>query len=939
MREPELKAKEKTVNKMSRDGLLEENLVTGDARKVTGREAEVIFKTSDEELSFHRRGEHSQKKQAHARAPDTQHPIKKEIECSVQPQEQQQENGQAEQKPSFEEYQNHSLQTEKFRESASAVRGRKASHRYHYHDQRKVKAGRLQFHKIEVDGSLKKQAEQVSPDKGTEAEPDFLKASEKKAQKAQAKLEHARKKQMQKTSLKMQQVWQEDTQEVKHRFYFEETPKHEKTGGVAKKAGRRVLDGAGNLIHNKIRQEEQDNVGIQTVHQSEQAGESLLRAHSNLKYHKQRKQQSRMNRLERRVYRANTSYQYKKYLEEHPELKTRYLNRMVQKQRIKREYRKAYKAGRAGGAAVRTAGAAYGTSKKLAQKVVGVLKKSKTALISLGALGTILVFVLTSFSSCSMMVTQGMANILAVSYLAEPEEIEQAELYYTELEARLQQKINSMEGKYPGKDEYRYNLASIGHDPHTLISYLTAKYGDFAFSEVKDEIDALFEAQYGVKLEETTDTVTETKTIQVGESLGTVVTSGYCNCAICCGSWSGGPTASGVMPTANHTIAVDASNPFLPMGTKVVMNGVEYTVEDTGAFDQYGVQFDVYYGSHAEASAHGHQNWECYLAEGNANSVEVTRTVTIDVLNVTLTAKPLSSVVMANISGEEKELYKMIYSVRGNLQEYETPIAMNWYAYISVPYGYQVDNGGAMVLHKGVEINVKAGAEVQSAMDGVVASTGYDSSFGNYVVTTDEKGRKIKYAHLQSVSVSQGDAVTKDTVIGKTASGETVTGGRLYLELMDGDTYYNPIFYIETGEGGLYGGGGADYDDETVQRLFEEAEKYLGMPYVWGGSSPETSFDCSGFVSYVFTNSGIYNMGRLTAQGIYDICSPISPEEARPGDIIFFTGTYATSDAVTHVGIYAGDGMMIHCGDPIQYASVNSSYWQGHFYGFGRLLN
>lgn len=87
------------------------------------------------------------------------------------------------------------------------------------------------------------------------------------------------------------------------------------------------------------------------------------------------------------------------------------------------------------------------------------------------------------------------------------------------------------------------------------------------------------------------------------------------------------------------------------------------------------------------------------------------------------------------------------------------------------------------------------------------------------------------------------------------------------------------------------------------------------MPYVWGGSSPETSFDCSGFVSYVFTNSGVCNMGRLTAQGIYDICMPVSPEEARPGDIIFFTGTYDAGEPVTHVGIYAGDGQMIHCGN------------------------
>lgn len=940
MREQKYQAEDKKVSKMSRDGLLEENLATGEARKVTNRESEAVFKQSEEDFSFHRAGENLQRKQAHARAPDMQYPGQTDgMESVAKPQ--QSDPGRAEQKQSAENDFNRSSQPKKQSESSSVVRERRASHRYHYHDQRQVKASRLQFDRMEVDGSLKKRAAPEPLDKSMDAEPDFVNTAEKKAQKAQEKLQHARKKQMRKTSLKMQQVRQEDTQTAKSRLRFEDMAETGKTVGIAKTAGTRVRDRALNLVHNKIRQEEQENTGLQAIHQSEQAGEGLLRVHSNLKYHRQRKQQSRINRLERKAYRANTSYQYKKYLAEHPQMRHNYLKRMMQKQRIRREYRRAYQAGRAGGgAAARAKGAVYGTSQKIAGKLGEIFGKNKKALLAIGALGALIVFVLTSFSSCSMMFTQGMANILAVSYLAEPEEIEQAELYYTELEARLQQKINGMESRYPGKDDYRYNLASIGHDPHTLISYLTAKYGDFTFSEVKSEIDALFEAQYHVNVEETTDTVTETKTIQVGESLGTVVTSGYCNCSICCGIWSGGPTASGVMPTANHTIAVDASNPFLPMGTKVVMNGVEYTVEDTGAFDQYGVQFDVYYDNHAAASAHGHQRWECYLAEGNANSVEVTRTVTLDVLNVTLTAKPLSSVVMGKISGEEEELYKMIYSVRGNLQEYETPIDVNWYAYISVPYGYQIDNAsGNMVLHKGVEINVKPGTEVQSSMDGTVISTGYDSGFGNYVVTQDKKGRKIKYAHLQNVSVSQGDTVTKDTVIGTTASGETVTGGRLYLELMDGDTYYNPVFYIETGEGGLYGGGGAAYDDETVQRLFEEAEKYLGMPYVWGGSSPETSFDCSGFVSYVFTNSGVYNMGRLTAQGIYDICTPISPEEARPGDIIFFTGTYATNDPVTHVGIYAGDGQMIHCGDPIQYTSINSSYWQNHFYGFGRLLN
>ena len=173
--------------------------------------------------------------------------------------------------------------------------------------------------------------------------------------------------------------------------------------------------------------------------------------------------------------------------------------------------------------------------------------------------------------------------------------IRDADLYYTQLEASLQQKINQMEARYPGKDEYRYNIGEIGHDPHTLISYLTASYGDFKFDEIKGELETIFSLQYGITVEEKSETRQETSTIQVGQSLGNVVTSGYCNCPICCGVWSGGPTASGAMPQANHTLAVDAANPFLPMGTKVVMNGIEYTVEDTGNFAQYGVQFDVYY--------------------------------------------------------------------------------------------------------------------------------------------------------------------------------------------------------------------------------------------------------------------------------------------------------------------------------------------------------
>ena len=124
-------------------------------------------------------------------------------------------------------------------------------------------------------------------------------------------------------------------------------------------------------------------------------------------------------------------------------------------------------------------------------------------------------------------------------------------------------------------------------------------------------------------------------------------------------------------------------------------------------------------------------------------------------------------------------------------------------------------------------------------------------------------------------------------------------------------------------------------DDEVFAAIIKEAEKYLGYPYVWGGSSPSTSFDCSGFVSWVINHSG-WDVGRLGAQGLCNICTPVPSANVKPGDLVFFTGTYDTP-GVSHVGIYVGNNMMIHCGDPISYANLNSSYWQSHFYRYGRL--
>ena len=125
--------------------------------------------------------------------------------------------------------------------------------------------------------------------------------------------------------------------------------------------------------------------------------------------------------------------------------------------------------------------------------------------------------------------------------------------------------------------------------------------------------------------------------------------------------------------------------------------------------------------------------------------------------------------------------------------------------------------------------------------------------------------------------------------------------------------------------------------DANFAALMAEAEKYIGYPYVWGGSSPETSFDCSGFVCWVFRTSGVYDTGRRGATGLFNLCSEVSTEDAQPGDLVFFQGTMGDVEGITHVGIYVGNHWMIHCGDPIGFADLSASKWQRRLYAYGRL--
>ena len=619
----------------------------------------------------------------------------------------------------------------------------------------------------------------------------------------------------------------------------EQTLRHGKKPIEKKQSGKLKSAVVSQQLHRKIAEaDEDDNIGVESVNRGVQAAE----AGADVARGTVQKIKKYGNKLHDRAVKPeiNAEKETLRHVEEEfsegvktaatakttgaaaeSAGKSNPLSRFMQRKNIKQDYAAA-KAGRAV-----SSPAAYGHAVKtpLKERVsqvfsrAGEFVKSHAGVIAIGgAFIFLLVFMFTQLSSCSSMAGGSGGTLLGSSYTAEDADIIGANEDYKALEAELRSEIDNIESTHPGYDEYRYQIDEIYHNPYQLISYFTAKYGAFTYDQVKDEVEEIFREQYGIDITGEKTTVTETKEVGVGESLGSVVTSGYCNCPICCGIWSGGPTASGAYPTANHTIAVDASHPFVPMGTKVIMNGVEYTVEDTGAFDRYGVQFDVYYDSHAAASAHGHQTWEAYLADDNSSkTVEVTTARKIRRLSTVMTGSSLDQILRARMNEDQIQQYELYNATYGNRQD------------------------------------------------------------------------------LFDVAA---------------------------LQIPDGMSYKIPPEALS---------------DERFKRMITEAEKYLGYPYVWGGASPSTSFDCSGFVSWVINHSGNgWNYGRLTAEGLRNACTYVPPSEAKPGDLVFFQGTYDTAGA-SHVGIYVGNGMMIHCGNPIQYASIETSYWQQHFYCFGRL--
>lgn len=688
-----------------------------------------------------------------------------------------------------------------------------------------------------------------------------LQRKKKQAEKAGRKAEKAREKLPKKKEYTLQRVFDEETGRGRYVAVPIEKEKPHKGEGIPKSAMRRLQNEGRNYVHGKVAETEKENAAVEGSHKTEQKAEELFGFVKRQYKGKGQKQRAKVAKLEKKQFQKEVNFRYQKFLEENPEMKKKSLKKQLQKrlqkQRIKREYQKAKRNGaamkNAQEAVSKSANAAAATAKKL-QEMAG---RNAGVLATAGVIAVLLTMIMTSMSSCGAMFADTQSMVLAASYLSKPKEIDAAELQFTRLELGLQNKIDSMETDYPGYEEYSYDLGEIGHNPFTLINYLSAVHTEFTAVEVEGEVQALFEEMYTLTV--TPATETRTRQVQAKDAEG---------------------------------------NPLYDEAGSPVMEEEEYEVR---------------------------------------------------ILKVVLTVKPLETIAAGKMDAEQKETYGMYAETKGLLQEFSSPLKLYWYNYISSYYGYRKNpNTGREEIHRGLDIAVPTGTKVYAAHDGTVTTAAYDSYYGNYVVI-EKDGYTTKYAHMERLQVRKGQKVKKGAAIGTTGNTGSSTGSHLHIECLYNGEYYNPLFYFDVGEGTLYGetpdSGGVpgnakppeSYDDEAVKALMEEAAKYLGYPYVWGGFSPSTSFDCSGFVCWVFTNSGVHNLPRTTAQGIYDQCTPIPQSEAKAGDIIFFTGTYNSAGAVSHVGIYCGNGVMIHCGNPISYASIHTPYWQSHFYAFGRL--
>lgn len=508
-----------------------------------------------------------------------------------------------------------------------------------------------------------------------------------------------------------------------------------KKGGKPKKPGNLAADALSAKAHQSVRNADQDNnSGVEAAHFTEGSAEGAARAGSRFQYGRKLRQYKKLERLEKKGNKDAVDSIFAERMKSDLQAGSNLFSRWRQKQAIKKEYA----AAKAGAAAAEntasgTAKAAQGTV-SITEKAFQFVQSHSHIIIGIAAVGLLVLVIAGSVSSCSVLINGGGNVVLGTSYTAEDEDLKGVETDYTRLEDKLRKQIDRIETDHPGYDEYRYNLAEIGHNPYELASLLTVEFENYTRSQVQARLQSIFEAQYELKLEEKVEIRTRKET-RVGYRYNPITGTGH-----------------------TYTYQVTVQYEYKILNVTLLNRGVDYVARNSGLTD------------------------------------------------------------------DQLQRYEVTLECRGNRDD----------------------------LFAGIAFATPDGA-------------GSSGEYQDYDIP--------------------GEALT----------------------------------------------------DEKFRKMITEAEKYLGYPYVWGGSSPSTSFDCSGFVSWIINHCGNgWNVGRQTANGLMGKCDIIPKSEAKPGDLIFFQKTYNTSGA-SHVGIYVGNGMMIHCGSPISYASIETSYWRQHYYCMGRI--
>lgn len=674
---------------------------------------------------------------------------------------------------------------------------------------------------------------------------------EQKSERYKERSEKAQKSLPTKKKLSRKRIYDEAKSKSKTKLTFEDQPIpiHEaKWNQPRKKSAARMVQRTAttqvvNQIHAKVREVEDENVGVKAAHQAELKAESAYggtkravtsayRFHKNRPYRKAAK-------LEVKSLKTEGKLSYQKALRDNPKLSSNPISRMFQKRAIKRKYAKAVRAAKKSGKAAKHSAGIMG---KLSKFATGIVRRNPIVLLKAAILGLIILLLMAMLSMCVSMFSGGSVFIGAVTYLADYEDIDDASILYTELEVDLQIYLRSIESNHPGFDEYRYDVGEINHNPFELMAYLTAVYGEFTFAEASPILRALFAEQYQLTLTPTTEIRTRTE-------------------------------------------------------TRTDAEGNIYTAE---------VQYE----------------WR--------------------ILHVTLTSRPLSLILMGRMDSDEQQHFNVLMASRGARQLVGNPFDFNWLPHMSSRYGYRIHPiHGDKRFHAGIDIALPTGTEILAGFDGTVTHVGYDADgYGNFVVIDDGAGIQALYAHCHTILVSQGQRVEYGQVIATVGNTGASTGAHLHMEVFRNGRRLNPLFFVITGCDGSFGG--LQYGDarpltpEEFAILYAEARSHLGKPYVYGANGPN-AFDCSSFVAWVYRHSGIYPLARTTAQGIFNQSIMIPPTHAAPGDIIFFHSTYSTTDFITHIGVYLGDGMMIHAGRPVNITSVNTPFWQAHLVGWGRL--